>query len=241
VITSGPWVSTPQSTSDLKNFKRSDTESQIKDLKYKKTLLQVQLSTNKVSDQDTGLLEEEVWDTMTKISELHHEINDKPKHDDCEHSEIGNMDSEQYYDKCLRVQNRLESLNGLKLKIEGELRDGGDRGDTEDLETRLWDVKTEISEVYHEVHQKPQCDEGWEGRCGDFGGHDRVGKTEFSGVDKGDGVEVEVIAVAGSRMEEMTQSDVDNMIKVLLEKKQDIEQKIVLNKTGAGLESIEDE
>jgi hypothetical protein len=54
-------------------------------------------------------------------------------------------------------------------------------------------------------------------------------------------VEVEVIAMAGSHVEEMTQADVENKIKVLLEKKQDIEQKIVSNKTGAGLESIEDE
>lgn len=156
---------------------------------------------------------------MAKISELHHEINEKPEHDDCVHSEIGNMDSEQYYDKCLWVQKRLESLNGLKVGIEGELRGRGGGGGIEELETRLWDVKTEISEVWHEVHQKPQHDGGGQG----------------------DGGEVEVDGGGEGGVEEMLQGDVENKIKVLLERKQDIEQKIVLNKTGAGLESIEDE
>jgi hypothetical protein len=98
-------------------------------------------------------------------------------------------------------------------------------------------VKTEISEVFHQVHQKPRHNEG----CEEAGGRNVVRTAEFSQVEKGDDVELEVIAVAESHVEELTQSDVENKIKFLLERKQDIEQKIVSNKTGAGLESIEDE
>jgi hypothetical protein len=66
-------------------------------------------------------------------------------------------------------------------------------------------------------------------------------KPQHGGGVQGDGGGVEVIGGAGGSVEGMTQEDVENKIKVLLERKQDIEQKIVSNKTGAGLESTEDE
>ena len=95
----------------LISFKRSDTETQIKTLKTQKSLLVEQLTDSKKTGHgNITQLEEEVWDTMTKISELHHEIHEKPTHENCDHGIAGKLDCEQYYHKCVETEDKIEVI-----------------------------------------------------------------------------------------------------------------------------------